>query len=111
MYVDAHFWLTAALGLWNVLLTIGIWLRKPGEDAERTVKAVTEKFSTDHAQLSNRMTTIEERTRNMPTDKEMGQLTALVKALESQVEGQSQTLQSVRESQRRIEDYLLNNKD
>ena len=103
---DAKFWLTAGLALWNVALTIAIWLRKPGEDAGEAVASLTTKHAEEMAALNTEIGVLTERMKHMPTDDEIGQLNAKVESIRATL----QTIPRMQVQLDRMETYLLNNK-
>lgn len=96
--------LTDMRGPLDVLQTLAIigiglvtWLRKPGEDAGLAIEAV-----------HNRVTTLEERIKHMPTSDELSELEGTVKAINERTLGLAEAIGSVRASQARVESFLLN---
>lgn len=75
------------------------WLRKPGEDAQSQVN-----------ELDGRLITLEERVKHMPSSDELTELEGTVKAIDERTKGFAQAIDTIRISQQRVENYLLNAK-
>lgn len=88
-------------------IALAAWLRKPGEDAK---SALQTHISTEHAGLREKVMTIEERIRHMPTSDELAELEGTVKKVEERTAGLNEGLLQVRKQLDRIENFLLNNK-
>ncbi|MBE7419845.1 MAG: DUF2730 family protein [Ideonella sp.] len=95
------------LVMFNTLATavIGLvlWLRKPGEDAKHEVTEVRASV----AKLDADMRLVQQEISHLPTRQEVGGLAQALAALEAQTEAQTQTLNMMRSTLSRIEDYLL----
>lgn len=100
-------WLDVLGYVWMALLSIAVWVRKPGEAAGKAVDDLARKNSEEHSAARHRLTKLEERIQHMPTAAEIGDLKSMVGRLEAQVEGQRDMMLTVREALRRIEDFLL----
>lgn len=95
------------LTLCAMAMSVAAWLRKPGEDAKESLQR---HVSVEHANLREKVSTMEERLKHMPTSDELADLEGNVKRLSGQLEALLETMRSLQNSQRRIEDYLLNSK-
>lgn len=97
---------------WAILAVISlvVWLRKPGEDAAAAVNVLRTELTARHAALSERQTITEERLRHMPTSEQLAKLEGSIRSLETETEGQSKQLVSMATQLNRIESYLLHNK-
>lgn len=95
------------LTLCAMAMSVAAWLRKPGEDAKESLQR---HVSVEHAALREKVSTMEERLKHMPTSDELADLEGNVKRLSGQLEALLETMRSLQNSQRRIEDYLLNSK-
>lgn len=88
-------------------IALAAWLRKPGEDAKTALQS---HISTEHAGLREKVSTMEERIKHMPTSDELSELEGTVKAIRAQIEAISTSLAAVHSSQKLVETYLLNSK-
>lgn len=88
-------------------IAVAAWLRKPGEDARTALQS---HITTEHAGLREKVMTIEERIRHMPTSDELAELEGTVKKVEERTAGLTEGLVQVRKQLDRIENFLLNNK-
>lgn len=95
------------LTLCAMAMSVAAWLRKPGEDAK---ESLAKHVTVEHAALREKVSTMEERLKHMPTSDELADLEGNVKRLSGQLEALLETMRSLQNSQRRIEDYLLNSK-
>lgn len=95
------------LSLAATVIAIAAWLRKPGEDAQ---EALRRHIGTEHATLREKVSTMEERIRHMPTSDELAELEGTVKKVEERTAGLNEGLLQVRKQLDRIESFLLNNK-
>lgn len=93
------------LSLISTVLSVSAYLRKPGEDAQA---ALQKHISTDHAQVRERVLTLEERVKHMPTSDELTELEGTVKAVAGQLTALSTAISTMQASQTRVENYLLN---
>ena len=94
-FSDPRFWVDVV----QMLAILALWLRRPGEDAGVRIT---------HIEAEIRV--INERLQHLPTDDELTQLGGSVRALVSDMEGMRSILTITRESVKRIEDFLLNQK-
>lgn len=75
---------------------LAAWLRKPGEDARNDVSG-----------LNGRLIALEERTKHMPDSEELAKLEGMVKQVDERTAGLAEAITSIRQSQARVEQYLL----
>ena len=79
-----------AISAINIVLTLSMgavmWLRKPGEDSAKAVLAEGEARRISMAELSTRITRIEETLEHMPTDKELARLDGSLRESNARVE-------------------------
>lgn len=94
-------------GICTVVLGITVWLRKPGEDAGHAVQALREWVAEELAENANRLATIEERVKHMPTSEELAELEGTVRAIDERTRGMVEMTQTVRTQLNRIEDFLM----
>lgn len=99
----------------DVLQTLGIiglgfvtWLRKPGEDAGEAVGELKAEQARFNQVVHDKVTTMEERIKHMPTSNELSELEGTVKAINERTLGLAEAIVSVRASQARVESFLLN---
>lgn len=99
-------WLVVALAVWNFLLTVAIWLRKPGEDASEAVASLEKKHAEALAAVNTELATFRERMQHMPTDDELSELRGDLQAIAAQLG----VLPNMQRDINRITDFLMNNK-
>lgn len=92
------------LTLIAMAMSVAAWLRKPGEDAKESLQ---KHVTVEHAALREKVGTMEERLKHMPTSDELKDLEGSVKQLQAQLEALLRTMDSLRRSQQRIEDFLM----
>lgn len=107
---DPRLWLELLVLVWNVALTLAVWLRKPGEDAARAVIDLRTQLATELATLASRLTVVETDMEHMPTKEELARLEGTVKQIDERTEGLAEGLSTVRTQLNRIENYLLSSK-
>jgi predicted nucleic acid-binding Zn-ribbon protein len=97
---------------WGVMLVISlvVWLRKPGEDAQGAVAALRESTDGQLASLAKRMTALETHLEHMPTSEELAKLEGMVKQLDERTQGLSESLAQVRRQLDRIETFMMGNR-
>ncbi len=93
-----------ALGLFS-------WLRRPGEAASAAVAQLGERLNRDHNELVNRVVTLEEQVRHMPTSADLAKLEGTVQSLAVDTSAIKESMQITRVQLNRIEAYLLQAKD
>ena len=109
---------------WLVMAVISlvIWLRKPGEDAKQAVNKLGEdaKRAVDSLRAdldarmhehSTRLTSVETHLSHMPTSEELAELEGTVKQIQAHTVGLTEALGQARQQLNRIEGYLLRSKD
>jgi hypothetical protein len=99
-----------AIWLWTIGLSITVWLRKPGEDAGKSVGALRDEYLKRVQGVDMRLATIDEKLLNVPTSTELAKLEGSVKVIHQQVSGISDGMTRQTKQLDRIEEYLLNNK-
>ncbi len=102
--------LTALSIVWNIGLTVIVWLRKPGEDAGAAVAQLGAELKRDIATHSARLAEIETHMEHMPSSEELAKLEGTVMEINARTEAQSEQLRTVSAALTRIETYLLNNR-
>jgi predicted nucleic acid-binding Zn-ribbon protein len=100
-------WLLVANLLLSGLLSIAVWLRKPGEDAGKAVDVLRREMAEEFAELGHRVTVVEERIKHVPTTSEMAELDGTVRAISMQNSGLAEAIGTMRTQLNRIETYLL----
>ena len=79
-----------AIGAINIVLTLGIaalmWLRKPGEDSGKAVERESAARTVQMAELSNRISRIEENLKHMPTNEELARLDGSLRESNARIE-------------------------
>lgn len=78
---------------------LALWLRKPGDDAKSRIEV-----------LDAQVKVIQERLTHMPSQEELTELEGSVRELVAELGGMRDAFQTLRESVRRIEDFLLSKK-
>ncbi len=78
------------MSAFNIFLTLIIgavmWLRKPGEDSGEAVKKESSERSRAMADLSTRVSRMEEKLEHMPTDKELERLDGSLRESNARIE-------------------------
>jgi len=101
----------AAVGiLWNIGLTVTVWLRKPGEDAGAAVETLSDELKQAIHLHAQRLSQIETHMEHMPSSEELAKLEGTVMEINARTEAQSEQLRTVSAALTRIETYLLNNR-
>jgi hypothetical protein len=97
---------------WLVMAVISlvVWLRKPGEDAKGAVTALRESTDTQLAGLAKRLTAVETHLDHMPTSEELAKLEGTVKQIDERTEGLAEAIGQLRIQLNRIEEFLLRTK-
>lgn len=103
--LDLKDWLHLLLSVIALITAVAAWLRKPGEDAQT---ALQNHIAGPHADLHVQVMTMREQLKHMPTSDELADLEGTVKAIAAQMTALADNVGSVRASQTRIENYLLN---
>jgi phage shock protein A len=102
------FWLDAVQSVVLVALAFVQWLRKPGEDAGKAIKAHAQAVDEQLNGLRGRLQHVEDRLQHMPTDDELATLRGDVQRVETQVEGLGQLLTRMEHQQTLILQQILN---
>jgi hypothetical protein len=105
---------------WLVMAVISlvVWLRRPGEQAQGAVRNVqaqlaeqtvtlTNTMTRQHHDLDVRLKVVETAMTHMPTTTDLVELEGTVKAMAAKVENVDEALKTVRASTTRIESFLL----
>lgn len=103
-------WLLILIAVWTAVLSIIVWLRKPGEDAGAAVGKLREETADQFGEVNTRLTAIETEMQHMPTSEELAQLEGTVKQIDERTAAQSEQLKTMAATVSRIETYLLNQK-
>jgi len=103
-------WSTVALGLWNICLTVALWLRKPGEDAGHAVAELRAAHSREIAEMRDDVTRIETQLEHTATKEDLSDLAGTVKQINERTVQMAESSRSTSAAVARIEQYLLNNK-
>lgn len=102
-----------ALSAINILLTLGIsavlWLRKPGEDSGEAVKRESAARTVQMAELSTRVSRIEEKLMHMPTNEELARLDGSLRESNARTEAMQSQLAGVSNQLALIQRYLMDN--
>lgn len=117
-FSDPRFWLDLFLVCLTALNTAVVWLRKPGEQAQAAVEALSDRLDKElgeiksdavkaQAQLSGRLQAVEGRMDHIPTDDELATLRGDVQEVKAVVEGQRELLRRVERQQTLILEQLL----
>jgi predicted nucleic acid-binding Zn-ribbon protein len=92
------------------IISLVVWLRKPGEDAKGAVTQLRESTDSQFAAVARRLTTLETHLEHMPTSEELAKLEGTVKQIDERTEGLSEALVQVRKQLDRIENFMLGNR-
>ena len=93
-----------------LIIAVAVWLRRPGADAARQLGVFGEGQAAIHQDHKNRLTTLEERIRHMPTKEELTELEGTVKQIDERTEGLAEAIGTIRTTLNRIESFLLSHK-
>jgi hypothetical protein len=104
---DLKDWLLILNLLVSALLSVAVWLRKPGEDAVKAVDQLRREMADEFADMGHRVTVVEERIKHVPTTSEMAELDGTVRAISMQNAGLAEAIGTMRTQLNRIETYLL----
>lgn len=118
---DIAVWLGLGQTLWLLGLSIAVWLRKPGNDAQQSIKglheqmaaqtlALTSTMNQQHHSLDLRLKAVETDLKHMPTTKEMQRVDAAVGVVAEQTRSMAVSIDGLRGQLARIETFLLNQK-
>jgi hypothetical protein len=97
---------------WLVMgvISLVVWLRKPGEDAQRSVDGLRADLDARMHEQSKRLTEVETHMRHMPTSEELAKLEGTVKQIDERTEGLAEAIGQARIQLNRIESFLLGSK-
>ena len=90
------------------VLSIAMWLRKPGEDAGKAVDTLRRETAEEVAEMGHRVTVVEQQIKHMPTSSEMAELDGTVRSISMQNSGLAEAIGTMRRQLDRIETFLLN---
>jgi hypothetical protein len=107
--------------LWLIGVTAAIWLRKPGMDASAAATKLQHEFDLqlklhrDETRLefnrqSLQIKSIETHMQHMPNSEELAEIKGTVDTINARQALMAETLKVLRDSQSRVEDYLLKRK-
>jgi hypothetical protein len=99
---DPKLWLQVILALWNIALTVAIWLRKPGEEAKTALNSVTTKI----AKVDSDVRVMQETLKHMPTREEVSQLSRDMATVKADNHAQTEMLRGMNTQLMRMDDYL-----
>lgn len=116
---ELAFWLGLGQTIWLIGLSVAVWLRKPGTQAQESVKglqeamvqqtaALTKTMQEQHHNLDLRLKAVETDMKHMPTSEEMSKLEGAVGVVAEQTRSMTVSLDAFRGQLGRIENYLLN---
>lgn len=100
--------LTVLSILWNIGLTVVVWLRKPGEDASVAVERLGGDLKRTISLHAERLAEIETHLEHMPNSEELAKLEGTVLQINARSEAQSEALRGLQQALWRIETYLQN---
>lgn len=117
--VDTKWWWDIAQSVGIVLIGVGGWLRKPGEDAGHAVTKLHDDFMRELHALGDRMSgevsdlrtaqgRLDERIGYAPSRDELTEVAGDVKAIKAELKGLINTQSTQSTTLSRIEDFLLN---
>lgn len=106
-FSDYRFWLDVAVIILSGINTAVVWLRRPGEEAKKSIEALDERLDNEMGDLATRLQVVEQRMQHMPTDEELATLRGDVQAVKAVVEGQRDLLKRVEHQQTLILEQLL----
>lgn len=97
---------------WLVMAVISlvVWLRKPGEDAKGAVAILRGWAEAQLSGLVGRLTEVETHLQHMPTSEQLAKLEGTVKQIEARTEGLADAFSQVRRQLDRMETFMLENR-
>ena len=118
---DLNSWLGLGQTLWLIALSAVVWLRKPGTQAQESVKGLqeamvrqteelTHTMQKQHHALDLRLKAVETDMKHMPTSDEMSRLDGAVRVVAEQTRSMAASVDGLRGQLARIESFLLNQK-
>lgn len=116
---DIGRWLAIAQTIWLIGLSVVVWLRKPGTQAQESVKSLQEAMAQQtaaltltmqeqHHNLDLRLKAVETDMKHMPTSEEMTRLAGEVRVVAEQTRAIAVTLDAFRGQMGRMEHFLMN---
>lgn len=105
--MEPGLWMQLALVVWNFVLTAALWLRKPGEDAARAVDGLRADVDQRLKDAGGQITEIRAHMEHMPNNDELLRLEGAVREINERAAGLHRNIDTMNNSLRRIEDYLL----
>lgn len=114
-------WFGLVQTVWLLGLSVAVWLRKPGTQAQESVKTLqasmaqqtetlTQTMNLQHHELDRRLSVVETDMKHMPTSQEMTKLDGTVRVVAEQSRSMAVSLDAMRGQMARIETFLLNQK-
>jgi hypothetical protein len=100
-------WLDIAVIVLSGINTAVVWLRRPGEEAKRSLQTLGERIDDELGELATRLQVVEQRMQHMPTDEELATLRGDVQQVMAIVNGQRDLLKRVEHQQTLILEQLL----
>lgn len=104
---EPKFLLDLAQWVFMGVVTVVLWLRRPGEDAEAEAKKVRAQLAVVSRELTNRIVQLEHHSKQVPLRIELVELEGEVKTIRMQMEGQNQQLMTIQHAINRVENFLL----
>ncbi|WP_310463272.1 hypothetical protein [Sphaerotilus sp.] len=104
---EPKFLLDLAQWVFMGVVSVVLWLRRPGEDAAAESKKVRAQLSVVSRELTNRIVQLEHHSKQVPSRIELAELEGEVKTIRVQMEGQNQQLLTIQHSLHRVENFLL----
>jgi Protein of unknown function (DUF2730) len=105
-YDNAEFWIKAGIIIWNIGLTAALWMRKPGLEAQESVRSLKSTVG----EIEADMRVMKESMKHLPTRDEVAELARALTGLEVDNKAQTNVMQTMREQLVRIEQFLMNNR-
>ena len=104
---DPKFLLDLTQWVFMGVVTVVLWLRRPGEDAAEEAKKVRTQLAAVSRELNNRIVQLEHHAKQVPLRIELVELEGEVKTIRMQMEGQNQQLMTIQHAINRVENFLL----
>lgn len=103
-------WLDLVQWLLTLGVCLSVWLRKPGESAGKAVDELREQHAGQLSDHRDRITALEIHIQHMPDEGEFRTLEGQVKEIGQSVHGIRESLEPIRKTLVRIEDFLLHSR-
>lgn len=111
-------WVGLVQTLWLLGLSVTLWLRKPGTQAQESVRSLQESMAAQtasltgtmlrqHSDLDQRLKAVETDMKHMPTSEEMARLDGTVRVVGEQARSMAISMDGLRGQMARIETYLM----